>query len=519
MLKSEFEEMNTLRDYRNDSRGQSYAAELPPAPGAPLSAKIATEDTVAKVIGALRRKWMLAAGIFLTVVALAAVGVALIPKQYSSEMRLLMTRSRVDAPVSAGENTAEPAPAADLSENDVNSEIELIKSDDLVETAARRSGVLPADDGSPAETATLLKKIQKNLDVELVKKTNIISIKYVGRDPRVGQRFVNTIGDLYLAKHTSLHRNRETSQFFAEKTNEYKKQLENAQRDLSAFEQQNGVDLLDAQRQQNLQRRAELQANLAETVSELRQAEDRAAVLRNQLKTIPATINSQNHTARNEPLIEKLKVMQVELEQKRTELLTKFAPTYRLVQEVEQQLRDTKAALDKEMAPGVVDAVSTVNPLRQSVEADLLKEETLAAGLRAKQESLAGDLAKENGAEAGLTRSTPQYEDLKRKEKIAEDNYLLYRRKQEDSQIAEQMDAQRILNVSILQAAEVPALPNERHRSVLLILAMFAAMLLSAIAAVMADQLDAPVETARQAEEAAGVPVIANFSRGVLKCS
>lgn len=512
--------MNTARDYRNEPRAKNFTpAELPPAPSEAVALERADTDTVAKLLEALGRRKFLAAAIFLAVAGLAGVWVAFMPKQYSAEMRLLMTRSRVDAPVSAGERPAEPAAMNDLSEADVNSEIELIKSNDLLEDAARASALLPAHDDSPVETAQIVRALQKNLEVELVKKTNIISVKYLSRNPETAQKLVNTVGDLYLTKHTSLHRNHESSEFFAEKTKEYKAQLEDAQRELASFEQRNGVDLMDAQREQHLRRRAELQAGLNEAASDLRQAQDRAKVLRDQLSALPLTVNSQNHTARNEPLIERLKVMEVELEHKRTELLTKFDPSYRLVQEVEEQLRDTKAALDREVAPGVVDTISELNPVRQTVEAELLKTETLVAGLQAKQRSFVTDLAREVAVEAALARSAPQYDDLKRKTKIAEDNYLLYRRKQEDSQIAEQMDQQRILNVSVLQAASVPALPVERHRSFLLLMALFAGALLSVFSALAVDQMDGPLETPQQAADAAGVPVIANFSRGVLKCS
>lgn len=515
--------MNSAREYRTDQRikAQTFAyGELPAAP----SEKIVVApppDTIGRLGEALRRRKGLVAVIFLAAVGLTGAYVAMMPKEFSAEMRLYITRSRVDAPVSAGERAPQSPATSELSEADVNFELELLKSNDLMEQAARASGVLAATgpESGPVGTAMALKKIQKDLEVTLVKKTNIISVKYLATNPLAAQKFVNTLGDLYLEKHSTMHRNRESSQFFADKASEYKTQLENSQREMSSFEQRNGVELIDAQREQNLRRRAELRASLNETESELRQAEDRTKILNSQLQSLPATVNSQNHTARSESLIERLKLMQVDLENKRTELLTKFDPSYRLVQEVEQQLRDTKAALERETAPGVVDTVSALNPLRQSVEAELLKNETLIAGLRAKRLSVANDLLHENGEEASLARSAPMYEDLKRKTKIAEENYLLYRHKQEDSRIAEEMDQQRILNVSVLQPAAVPVLPAERHRSFLLLMGLFAGVLLSVVVALVVDQMDETLETPMQAAAAAGVPVLANFARGVQKCS
>jgi uncharacterized protein involved in exopolysaccharide biosynthesis len=468
-------------------------------------------DAVQKMIDALQRRKWLAVGIFLLVVAAAGGYVAWIPKEYAAEMRLYMTRSRVDAPVSAGERPIEAAQPTDLSEVEVNSELELLKSNELVEQAARETGLLSSH-GAMA-SALVMRSIQKNLEVTVVKKTNILSVRFVSPKPEQAQRFVNTIGDLYLEKHSTIHRNRESSEFFTGKSDEYKAQLEQAQHEVAQFEQTHGVAMLEAQREQMMRRRAELEAGLTGTDSELKQAEDRAHVLRAQLSSLPATVNAANRTARNETLIEKLKLIEVELEQKRTELLTKYDPSYRLVTEVEEELKNTRAALNRELAPGVVDSTSTPNPLRRSVEEELLKTETQVAGLRAKKQATAADLAHEIGMQAGLARQAPEYEDLKRKAKIAEENYLLYRRKQEDSRIAEQMDQQRILNVAVLQSATAPVLPMERHRAALLLLMLFGGALLAMVAALVADQMDAPLETALQAVTAAGVPVIANFTR------
>ena len=53
-----------------------------------------------------------------------------------------------------------------------------------------------------------------------------------------------------------------------------------------------------------------------------------------------------------------------------------------------------------------------------------------------------------------------QQDDLVRDVKTAEDNYLLYLRKREEARISDALDSKRIVNVSIAEAATVPALPT-----------------------------------------------------------
>jgi len=47
-----------------------------------------------------------------------------------------------------------------------------------------------------------------------------------------------------------------------------------------------------------------------------------------------------------------------------------------------------------------------------------------------------------------------------RSAKLAEDNCLLYSRKQEEAQIQDALDQRRIVNVSIAEQPTVPALPS-----------------------------------------------------------
>jgi uncharacterized protein involved in exopolysaccharide biosynthesis len=445
----------------------------------------------------------------LTVLLLAAFYIWTLPKQYEAELRLFVTRSRVDAPVSASSGAPGSVPP-DLTDTEVNSELELLKTPQIVELAAQEVGLFPADtSANPVKRARTLRKVLADFQAYVIKNTNIIVVQYAGTDAERAQKFVNAVAELFLEKHAALHRNGTTSDFFGAKTAEYKSELEIAQRELADFERNKGVATMDTQRESTLRRRDELQASLNEVASQLHEAEDRTRVLRGQLESLPATIDSQNRIARNEALIEHLKSLLLELDRKRAELLTKYDPRYRLVQEVDQNIRDTQTALDRELAPGVVDRVSTPNPLRQTVEAALLQNETLIAGLKAKQQNNSASLSAQIGTERDLAQSTPRYEDLKRRAKIAEENYLLYRGKEESASIAEQMDQQRILNVSVMEAAKVPALPLDQHRYFIALLAFLAGLLLAILSAVSMDLLDQPLETPKQAATTAGVPVLA----------
>ena len=61
-----------------------------------------------------------------------------------------------------------------------------------------------------------------------------------------------------------------------------------------------------------------------------------------QLAKLPARNVTQVRTADNPELLRALKASLLDLELKKTQLLTKFEPSHRLVQEVEQQIAQAK---------------------------------------------------------------------------------------------------------------------------------------------------------------------------------
>src|SRR6266404_9226010 len=76
--------------------------------------------------------------------------------------------------------------------------------------------------------------------------------------------------------------------------------------------------------------------------------------------------------ADNPQLLEKMKSKLLELELKRTELLTKYEPTYRLVQEVDQQIAEAKASIAAEEQAPLRDQTTEPGPNHGWAKAELM---------------------------------------------------------------------------------------------------------------------------------------------------
>jgi len=100
--------------------------DKPQLPSSPAS--ISLRDWVA--VGFRRRRLMVASFlvIFLSVLLLTW----LMPAQYEAQIKILVKRERVDPVISPGSNT-QLVPQPDVAEMDLNSEVELLNSRDLLE--------------------------------------------------------------------------------------------------------------------------------------------------------------------------------------------------------------------------------------------------------------------------------------------------------------------------------------------------------------------------------------------------
>src|ERR1700676_1270767 len=69
---------------------------------------------------------------FLGLLLATVLGIILLPKDYEAKMKILVKRERVDAAVSPGRDAAMSNPG-EVTEEELNSEVELLKSRDLLE--------------------------------------------------------------------------------------------------------------------------------------------------------------------------------------------------------------------------------------------------------------------------------------------------------------------------------------------------------------------------------------------------
>ena len=292
-----------------------------------------------------KRNKLMMKSVFLIIFAATVAWLFIAPPTYEAVVKIFVKRARIEG--LPDRDTV--APRAEVSESDIRSEIEILRSRQLLERVVTQLHLMPpstaADVPSRPAVALAVRKLEQHLRITPVTKTNIITISYASRDPNEAANILRSLTTFYLEKHTALHRSQETSQFFGDQARRYGADLAVAQQKLSDFQQRHDASLLDERKELNLKRLADLEAVLQQINADIQDATRRSELLKSDRDSLPPMIESASRTARNDILLEKLKSELLDLQNKRTELLTKFEPSYRLVTEVDQQIRDTRDAI------------------------------------------------------------------------------------------------------------------------------------------------------------------------------
>jgi polysaccharide biosynthesis transport protein len=209
------------------------------------------------VAGALFRRKALVLIIFLTVIVGTAVVTLWLPNRYESRMKILVKNQRVDVAITPEATIGVNAPtvANEVSENQINSEIELLTSKDLLTQVVMQTGLANNEKGLFGKSApeavrveTAVNRLTKDLSINAVRKANIITINYSSNSAELSAAVLKKLGDLYLEKHLQLNHPTGATTFFQDKTDEYEAQLKQSEQNLSNFQQRNNLVILSQQK-------------------------------------------------------------------------------------------------------------------------------------------------------------------------------------------------------------------------------------------------------------------------------
>jgi len=457
---------------------------------------------------------------FLGIVAISAVIAFLLPKKYEAQMKILVRHERAEQVVSPERETPVQW-RTEVSEEELQSEAELIRSKDLlgkvvVACNLQSLNAIPfwskVEENDEQKIARAVIKLEKALTVQPIKLTNLISVSYKARDPQMAAKVLNSLAGLYLEKHLAMHRAPGQYEFFYQQAEEYRKALKGAEEKLTSFSRDQGVVNPTLEKEMSVRKLAEFEAEKKAARATIAESRQRIAALEAQLASLPNRQTTQVRTSDNPQLMQNMKSKLLELELKRTDLLTKFEPTYRPVQEVEQEIVATRAAITAAEKAPLRDETTDRDPTYDAMRAELAKAKTELAATEARAGAMSSLIRTYRAENEQLDRKELLQQDMLRSAKTDEENYMLYLRKAEEARISDALDRQRFSNVVVAEPATVPFTAQSRWLLVMA-LGLVLASLASVVLAVVLDRWDPSLRTPEEVESFLGSPVVAAFPK------
>ena len=469
---------------------------------------------LAMVLFRQRRVFVLASGAVLSCVLLYAIAGA----RYRAHMKVMVRPGRADAPVSSQQNAPLDLTHLVVTEEELNSEVELLRDTDVLRRAVVENGLSQHDwlhflrpkEQGQERVERAARRLASKLRIEPVKKTNLIAIGYASDDPRLAADVLRSLANAYLEKHATVRRPSGQVSFFERQTKEASLHLEAAERKLREFSAERQVVAAGQQRDLALQRMSEIDSSYRRARIDLAETQERVAMLQAKTAELPERNTTQIRTADNPELLKALKASLLDLQLKRTQLLNKFEPNHRLVKEVEEQIAQAQSAITAERLTPVREETTDKNTHYEWAKSELERAEVELKGLQARTMQIEAEAAAYRSICRKLGEDAVTQDDLESSERAARESYLLYLKKQEEARMADALDQQGIANVAMAEEPVAPTLPVWSTWT-LLVLGLAAASAAGTGAAFAADYVDPVFRTPEDVVACLQMPVLASL--------
>lgn len=455
----------------------------------------------------LKRRWIPATAIFVSVVGLSVVAALSIEKVYEAEAKLLIKADRT-AQLTGFENGAGDIEGLTTDSDPLTTEAEIIQSRPIVKSIIQELD-LRDDEGELFK----YKDFVGGLEVKPLTGTDLLQISYTDKDPELAASVVNKAVELYIKDHTLNNRSETSSakDFIEQQLPEAAASVKKAEVNLRDFKNQNRIASLNEETSANINSLSQISAQIDQLDGELESVNVRYGRLQGQLNMSwqeASAVSALSQSLAVQRVLEQLQEVNVALAQKRN-YLSDNAPQ---VITLKEEKADLTALLDQQIAQTLGNEPAIVNKINILSLGDL-KQEQIAefANLGLQKEGLEKQLAtlkntyeaykQKSDALPGLQEQKREYE---RRVNAAQSTYQTLLAKLQETRIAEQ---QNIGNVRVVAEAEVPEDPKSSKKKLIVGGAGVAGALLGVAVAFLLDIRDKTIKNTEEIKQMLPYPL------------
>ena len=336
---------------------------------------------------------------------------------------------------------------------------------------------------TPEARDHLLRRFQKALKVEIVPKTDIITVQFRAKNPALAAAVVNATVSSYAERNfrASYDSAAQVSNWLSSQMEDLKLKANQAQEKLAALQKQRGLIGVDETDNIVTDKLKDLNEQLTAAESDriVKEARYRIAGSGNP-ELIASTIP--------EPTLQVLRSQQAQLRVDYAKLSTKFGDGYPKLAELGSEMAQVDSAIATELKN----------------LADRYKNEYLAA---ANAEKMLGAKFEEQKQKAyDLSEGAAQYEILKHEVEGSQDLYQTLQLKLKQAGIVAGLAS---ANIGVVETGQIPSEPVDPNPLLDLPLGLGCGLVLGLASAVILEVLDTTIRDGEEAEAIAGLPILA----------
>jgi uncharacterized protein involved in exopolysaccharide biosynthesis len=456
--------------------------------------------------------------IFFAVVVTVAVGSFLLPPTYEAKSSLLVKfgREYIYRP-EVGERASDTRTLISLNQEEViNSEIQILSSRDLIEkviTTLKVEDIYPDLVENPPRRMTPLEaailQFEKKLSVEGIKKSNVIQVSFQHKDPRIAAKAVNLLVDFLKEKHLQVYSDPKSS-FLEQQLSAYEQRLKESQNQLETFKQKYRVFSLEEQRTLLLKQRTDLDIGLKTSQNQVKELQNKLFSLKDQMRTISKDVPLYTETERYK-IIDDAKAQLLSIQLREQELLHKYNEDTPLVINIRKEKKIVQDFIRKQEEELKGKVRTGQNLVYQDLEREMVRTQAELSSQEAKAAALRGQIAQLDKEIQNLDLRENELQNLKRELAANERNYKTYLEKAEEARISDDLNRQKMANISVIQSAAAPPKPIKPKKALNLVLGIILGAVSGLGLAFFSEYTSQGLSTPESAERRLGLPVLASI--------
>ncbi|MGI9455115.1 MAG: GumC family protein [Aeoliella sp.] len=391
-----------------------------------------------------------------------------------------------------------------LSKTDIGEKESNVFADTLGAVIGSATSVLKDIDRIPEREAAII-AIESNLFVNAERGSTAINVDIEADTPELAQTILTELIQVYREEHARIHRNQNSQAFFKEQHEKLKSQLDEANQAIREAKNEMGIASINGRREALEKHMHEIALAKYQTEQQLATASAHVAHLRQQVVNLPERIGTTKTTLPNEGA-DLLRQELYALEIRKAELNARYNDNHPLVMAISHQVSEAQKVVDAQQEDRQ-QTVDDVNTIHQELSLRLKQEESAVAGLDSRLETLneQTQLVKLDLVE--LNEYDLRMDQLEREVNLRSTKFYKYAENLEQARIDQELEKQRISNISISQEPLLLRKPVSPSKLLVLLASVFLATAGTGAAIMASERLHEHARDEREVEDMLDMPV------------